>query len=732
GGGGGGRMEEEKRQADERAERKKKEDQAASLTKMTLDKLVNDLQQQITRDLQKQLEKTALMVVDEWEKRQRNDEEEMKKNMIRDLLAARTAQTHKPDQTEQILLDTLASPDNPKNGVKKMMFNANSFKIIKKTNPEPVYSRDGTPASDSRAPSRAKSRSASRFSSRSSSSSSSSSSSNSDDDTVEDGVRKAVRRRPNMRNIDSSQESSLASSSDNESDTEDELEVVGANEEDFEQIKKELKDEEGASPSSSLYSPSPSAASSPCVAASSDQVVKTEEEEDEGAQMPSTSRGAAAGAAAPPLTAAELAAELLRQQPSMRPGEGGYDPIRYDHPYVRQLGLPYPANRTFVPPAVQRVKGMANAGSARVSPFIPSPLVGAVSAAAASTVQQAKPIMKRKIIDGRDKLSHEIVNLLPPPVVSRGPKKNFKKRTDDEERRVRDSFKSGVDGEDDGYLKRMLEELQRNGARPFGVDKEVEFESFLRAYTPIELTKPTRLGRTDLYYDDEDLAGLVPHSTGSARTEGFYRLTNKQKIRILRRPEAFQDRTEINERDEVVTRHQLHAQKEQRSMNRRLLTMADSNPNSDFFKVNQLKYRKKMIKFARSRIHGWGLYALEPIAPDDMIVEYIGQKIRPIVAEEREKQYERRGIGSSYLFRIDEDEVIDATRQGNFARFINHSCQPNCYAKVVTVDGDKRIVIYSKTLIQKGDEITYDYKFPVEEDKIECLCGAPSCRGTLN
>ncbi|KAK6010774.1 hypothetical protein OSTOST_24159, partial [Ostertagia ostertagi] len=51
---------------------------------------------------------------------------------------------------------------------------------------------------------------------------------------------------------------------------------------------------------------------------------------------------------------------------------------------------------------------------------------------------------------------------------------------------------------------------------------------------------------------------------------------------------------------------------------------------------------------------------------------------------------------------------------------------------VVTVDGDKRIVIYSKTLINKGDEITYDYKFPIEEDKVDCLCGAPNCRGTLN
>uniref|UniRef100_A0A6V7VSY5 [histone H3]-lysine(4) N-trimethyltransferase n=1 Tax=Meloidogyne enterolobii TaxID=390850 RepID=A0A6V7VSY5_MELEN len=144
------------------------------------------------------------------------------------------------------------------------------------------------------------------------------------------------------------------------------------------------------------------------------------------------------------------------------------------------------------------------------------------------------------------------------------------------------------------------------------------------------------------------------------------------------------------------------------------------------------KYRSKMIKFARSRIHGWGLFSLEAIAPDEMIVEYIGEKIRPEVANVRELAYEKQGIGSSYLFRIDENVVIDATKKGNFARFINHSCQPNCYAKVLTVQGEKRIVIYSKRFIQKGEEITYDYKFPLEDVKIPCLCGASQCRGYLN
>ena len=67
------------------------------------------------------------------------------------------------------------------------------------------------------------------------------------------------------------------------------------------------------------------------------------------------------------------------------------------------------------------------------------------------------------------------------------------------------------------------------------------------------------------------------------------------------------------------------------------------------------------------------------------------------------------------------------------ARFINHCCVPNCIAKVITgVDGGKKIVIYSKAPIAKNQEITYDYKFPLEEDKIRCLCFHEQCRGYLN
>ena len=76
-----------------------------------------------------------------------------------------------------------------------------------------------------------------------------------------------------------------------------------------------------------------------------------------------------------------------------------------------------------------------------------------------------------------------------------------------------------------------------------------------------------------------------------------------------------------------------------------------------------------------------------------MIIEYVGDRVRQRVADLREINYQKQGIGSSYLFRIDEDTVVDATKKGGIARFINHSCMPNCTAKIIKVDGTKRIVI---------------------------------------
>ncbi|KAK7086220.1 Histone-lysine N-methyltransferase setd1b [Halocaridina rubra] len=172
--------------------------------------------------------------------------------------------------------------------------------------------------------------------------------------------------------------------------------------------------------------------------------------------------------------------------------------------------------------------------------------------------------------------------------------------------------------------------------------------------------------------------------------------------------------------------------REVRSFQRRLLTAFGNETDSDLLKFNQLKFRKKFLRFGKSRIHDWGLFAMEAIGSDEMVIEYVGQSIRPVIADLREIQYEKIGIGSSYLFRIDTESIIDATKCGNLARFINHSCNPNCYAKIISVETQKKIVIYSKQPIACGEEITYDYKFPIEEEKIVCLCGAAQCKGTLN
>ena len=66
---------------------------------------------------------------------------------------------------------------------------------------------------------------------------------------------------------------------------------------------------------------------------------------------------------------------------------------------------------------------------------------------------------------------------------------------------------------------------------------------------------------------------------------------------------------------------------------------------------------------------------MEPIGPDEMVIEYVGEVVRQAIADDREKRYERLGIGSSYLFRVDSDTILDATKYGNLARFINHCCE---------------------------------------------------------
>ncbi|XP_054166400.1 histone-lysine N-methyltransferase SETD1B-like isoform X6 [Oppia nitens] len=305
------------------------------------------------------------------------------------------------------------------------------------------------------------------------------------------------------------------------------------------------------------------------------------------------------------------------------------------------------------------------------------------------------------------------------------PQPVFKKRDLIEEMNILYEFlATGVDVEDVSYMKRSYENMLQEDNQIWWLN-DIHWVD----HPATHIASPKKKRKTD------DSQPRI-HQTGCARSEGYYKMDFWEKVRMSHVSNTSLNTTnnEDNDLPKQLRARQVGtgSTREARSNQRRLLATVDA-AWSDLLKFNQLQFRKKQLKFAKSRIHDWGLFALEPIAADEMVIEYVGQGIRPIIADIREKKYTELGIGSSYLFRVDLETIVDATRYGNVARFINHSCNPNCYAKVITVEGAKKIVIYSKQPIEVDEEITYDYKFPIEEDnKIPCLCLAPQCRGFLN
>ena len=133
-----------------------------------------------------------------------------------------------------------------------------------------------------------------------------------------------------------------------------------------------------------------------------------------------------------------------------------------------------------------------------------------------------------------------------------------------------------------------------------------------------------------------------------------------------------------------------------------------------------------------SPIQGLGAFATRAIAAGTRLIEYAGERLSPRDADERYPDDEHRH--HTFLFAIDDDVVIDAAVGGNEARFINHSCDPNCDA---VVDGG-RIWIETLREIEAGEELAYDYAYVLEERhtpsakrRYPCSCGSPLCRRTI-
>ncbi len=143
--------------------------------------------------------------------------------------------------------------------------------------------------------------------------------------------------------------------------------------------------------------------------------------------------------------------------------------------------------------------------------------------------------------------------------------------------------------------------------------------------------------------------------------------------------------------------------------------------------------KNSLIEVRRSKIQGHGVYAARKIKKEKRIIEYIGERIHP---NEEVNRYDEDKMKRhhTFLFEVDDKLTIDANVGGNEARFINHSCDPNCES----VNEEGRIYIEAIRIIEKGEEFTYDYNYEFEgrvtkkeKEFYHCRCGAKKCRGTI-
>lgn len=129
-----------------------------------------------------------------------------------------------------------------------------------------------------------------------------------------------------------------------------------------------------------------------------------------------------------------------------------------------------------------------------------------------------------------------------------------------------------------------------------------------------------------------------------------------------------------------------------------------------------------LLAFRSSGIHGTGAFAVGEIPENARVIEYLGEKI------DKAESSRRCELNNPYIFSLDENWDLDGDVQENPARFINHSCSPNCESQFL----DGRIWIISLRIIQPGEEITFNYGYDLDDlEDHPCACGSPNCIGFI-